>query len=334
MIYRKERCEEKMATLCDASKYEILYDLKEGEYSEKMVGGIRTRTIRAGDSLEVESFPITRIEPAARAEWRKRGTSAAQERLNLKNARKKVRRLMESNFTSVDYVLHLTFDYGFVDRAFCNLRQARDEMEALGYPMDDDSARRIIRNFILRLKRLIKRMGGDPKEFKYIYVIETTKEPRDEDPEPLPARYHYHMVISSMGILRMEDINALWDFGYTKTQALDFRFNGLEGLSKYITKQKRFTRRFAHSRNLKEPEVRVSDRKISRRRAALMAADMQANGREILEKIYPGYAAEEVEVKYSDFVAGAYIYARLRRRIEPGGSKKRKGGGSYGKRTD
>lgn len=305
-----------MAAWTDAAKYEILYDLKDGEYAREQVGGIRTKTIRAGDSLEVEAFPMVRINADAKTEYRRRGTSAAQEKLNLKNRRKRVRRLLETNFSSVDYILHLTFDYGFIDRAFCNLEQARREMEEQGYPMDDEDARRIIRNFLLRLKRLIKRKGGDPKQFKYIYVIETTKEPRDEDMNALPARYHYHLVISSMDLITIEDINVLWDWGYTKTQALDFRFNGLEGLSKYITKQKRFARRYAHSRNLKEPEIRVSDRKISRRRAAMMAADIQANGREILEKIYPGYALEECTVRYSDFAAGTYIYARLRRRAE------------------
>ena len=57
----------------------------------------------------------------------------------------------------------------------------------------------------------------------------------------------------------------------------------------------------------------MSSRKISRRRAAQIAADVQANAREIFEKIYPGYTLQEAEVKYSDFVAGAYIYARMRR---------------------
>jgi hypothetical protein len=39
------------------------------------------------------------------------------------------------------------------------------------------------------------------------------------------------------------------------------------------------------------------------------------DGKDILEKLYPEYRLEEVPVvKYSDFVAGAYIYARMRRR--------------------
>lgn len=298
----------------DGSRYEILYDLPKGEYSSREVGGTSTRTIRAGDSLEVECFPIIHVSQDARREARRRASTKAQENLNLKNARKHIRRLMEKNFTSADYVLHPTFNYGFVDRAFANMEAERRAWEESGFPMNDDDTRRIMKNFIARIRRLIKRKGGNPADFKYIYVIETTKEPRDSDFNALPARYHYHMVISSLGILTPEDLASLWGYGYTKAEPLDFRFNGLEGLSKYITKQRRFTRRWARSKNLQEPDVRVSSRKVSRRRAAQIAADVQANAREIFEKIYPGYALEEAEVKYSDFVAGAYIYARLRKR--------------------
>lgn len=303
-----------MVKRTDAAKYEILYDLPQGEYGEKEVGGIKTRTIRAGDSLEVEAFPITQVSAEAKREAIHRKSTKAQERLNLRNARKRIRRLAEHNFKAGDIVLHPTFDYGFFDRAFCNTMEIRREMEAMGIPMDEDSARKIIKNFIARIRRLIKRRGGDPAAFKYIYVIETTKEPRDEDFNALPARYHYHMIISSMGILTSEDLAALWKFGYVKAEPLDFRFNGLEGLCTYITKQRKFTRRWAHSKNLQEPDVKESCRKISRRRAAQIAADVQANAREIMEKVYPGYALEDCEVRYSDFIAGAYIYARMRRR--------------------
>ena len=49
----------------DTSRYEILFDLPKGEYNAAEVGGIRTRTVRAGDTLEVECYPLTRIGPAA-----------------------------------------------------------------------------------------------------------------------------------------------------------------------------------------------------------------------------------------------------------------------------
>jgi hypothetical protein len=298
----------------DTMKYEILFDLQEGEVDEKEIGGIRTKTIRAGDSLEVESFPITQVSAEAKREYRNRRSSKAQERLNLKNAQKRLRRLAETNFKPGDIVLHPTYNYGIIDRGFASVDSIRKDMETSGIPMDDEEARKKIKNFIAKIRRYIKRMGGDPKEFKYIYVIETTKEPRDDDFNALPARYHYHMIISSLGILTAEALQAMWTQGYVKAEPLDFRFNGIAGLCKYITKQRKFTRRWAHSKNLREPEEKTSNRRISRRRAAQIAADVQGNAREIFEKIYPGYALEEAEVRYSDFVAGAYIYARMRRR--------------------
>ena len=303
-----------MVTHTDASRYEILYDLKEGEYADTAVGGIRTRTIRAGDSLEVESYPLIRVNQAAIRERKRRKSTPSQIALNLKNARKRMRRLLEANFGAGDLVLHPTFDYGVVDYGMENMADVRRGWEQQGFPMDDYDARRIIRNFIDRVRRRIKKRGGNPKKLKYLYVIETTKEPRDDDPAELPARYHYHMIMSGLGILTIEDINELWGFGYTKAQPVDMRFNGLAGFTNSITKQRKKTRRWAHSKNLREPEIRVSDRKISRRRASQVARDVQAFGKEIFEKIYPGYELQEAEVQYSDFVAGAFIYARMRRR--------------------
>lgn len=297
----------------DASKYEILYDLPEGEYTATEVGAIRTRTVRAGDSLEVESFPIVRICDGMRREYKKRKSGNAQQILNRKNSEKRFRRLLETNFGAGDWVLHPTYDYGFIDRGFMNPRDTIKALESAGYPMDDEDAVRILRNFFRRIKTRIKQKGGDPKAFKYMYVVEATRIPRDGEINPLPPRYHYHIVMSGMGVLTIGDINECWQYGFAKAEPLDMRFNGLEGLSNYFLKQRRGKRKWASSKNLKKPDENISDRKISRRRAAQIATDVQHNGREIMEKLYPGYRCERVEVKYSDFVAGAYIYARMRR---------------------
>lgn len=299
----------------DAAKYELLYDLPEGEYSRTEVGAQRTKSFRAGDTIEIECSPIVYIPDGARRERRTRQTSKSQLILNRRKAEDRFRRLCEANFGPGDWVAHPTYDYGFVDRGFSNNRDTIRAIEAAGYPTNDDEAKRIISNFFRRLRDRVKRKGGDPKAFKYIYVVEATRIPRDGDIDPLPPRYHYHMIFSGMdGLITINDINELWQYGYSKAQPVDDRFNGLEGLSNYFVKQRRGKRKWASSKNLKQPEVRVSDRKISRRRAAMIAQDVQHNGREILEALYPGYSCERVEVKYSDFVAGAYIYARLRRR--------------------
>lgn len=298
----------------EAWRYEILYDLPEGEYNPAEVGGTRTKTIRAGDSLEVESFPIVYVSDGAKRERKTRKSGKSQQMLNRINAEKKFRRLVENNFTSGDWVAHPTYDYGFVDRGFANVNDTIKALREAGYPMDDEEAVRVMRNFIRRLKKRVQQKGGDPKQLKYVYVVEATRLPRDGEINPLPPRYHYHMVFSSQGVITINDINELWQYGFSKAQPVDTRFNGLEGLSNYFLKQRRGKRKWSSSKNLKKPEEKVSNRKISRRRAAMIADDVQHNGREIMEKLYPGYSCERIEVKYSDFIAGAYIYARMRRR--------------------
>lgn len=300
--------------LSDASRYEILFDLPKGAADQREVGAYKTKTIRAGDSIEVEAFPMVRISDGAKREAKRRKSTAAQDALNLNNTRKHVRRLLEENFSEDDYALHPTFNYGVIDPGMINKDDLRKEMERAGLPMDEDDARRMIKNYIKRIRRHIKRMGGDPKALRYLYTIESTKEPKGDEPDPLPAHYHYHMAIGRIpGILEMEDLIAMWTDGYAKCEKLDFRFNGLEGFAKYITKQKKIMRRWARSKNLREPKETISHRKISRKRAALIADDVRANAREIFEKLYPGYRLEAAEVKHSDFVAGAFIYARMRK---------------------
>ena len=307
----------------ETSRYEILYDLPGGEYARSEVGGIRTRTIRAGDTLEVECYPIARITQAAERERMRRASSPAQERLNLANARKRVRRLLEANFAPGDHAVHPTWDYGVIDYAALNHADALAEMERSGLPMCEDDARRALSNYVRRVKNRCRRNGGDPREVRYLYVLEVTREPRDEDPRPLPPRYHAHMAVHAPCVTR-EELEALWGEGYCNADRLDFHDNGLAAFARYITKQRglartggdgRVFRRFAYSKNLKKPVERISDRKVSRRRAEMVARDVRAFGREIFEKLYPEYrCAEEPAVRFSDFVAGAYIFARMRRR--------------------
>ena len=301
----------------DSKKYEILYDLPQGEVAEKQLGGVRTRTIRAGDTLEIEAYPLIAVDNTAREEYRKRSTSVAQQKVNLNNAMKRIRRLCEANFGAGDFIMHPTFDYGAVEYGFVNKADKRAEWERLGYPQDEDEARRKIKNFIDRVRRYVKRCGKDPKQLKYLYVIENTREPQDGDINALPAHYHYHLAISGCGCLTINMLNELWGYGYTKAEPVDMRYNGLKGFATYIakrvTKQSRKTR-WACSKNMTQPVEKVSDRKISRRRLGQIARDVQYAGKEILEAIYPGYRLmEEPVVRYSDFVAGAYIYARMRR---------------------
>ena len=295
--------------LRDAGEYEILFDLSEGEYQRTEVGGIRTRTIRAGESLEVECYPLTRIGGAARTEARRRQNDFMLE-VNRRITEKKIRRLIEQNFTTEDWVLTLTYDYGAVDkfRRWGNEAQ----MTALGIPEDDRDVKRDLKNYWRRIKREMSAHGEDAAEFKHIWKVESTKG---------DTQYHAHVVVHAPGLTR-EELQRLWPYGAITADNLRLGDGGAAGLARYLSKRGQMERadesgsrirRWGHSKNLKEPRVTVSDRKVSRRRAQLVAEDVQRNGREIFEALYPGYQAIEVTVKFSGFVAGAYIFARLRK---------------------
>lgn len=291
--------------------YEILYDLPAGEYDQRVIGGIQSKTIRAGTSLEVICTPITRVDAGAKREAVRRKSTPAQQRLNQRNTQLRIMRLAECNFTREDYFVTLTWEYPAEDPGMANAEDMAAAYEAAGVPWEMEGAARAWTNYINRVRRREKKLGGDPKAVRYIDVIESGK---DNPMGGLPAKYHIHALIHAPSLTDL-DLKDLWPYGFTRCDRIDMEHEGAERLSKYLTKQRRYERRWGHSRNLVEPVETVSCRKVSRRRAAKVAEDVRQYGREIFERLYPGYRCVEFpEVRYSDFVAGARIYARMRRR--------------------
>lgn len=288
--------------------YEILYDLPAGEYDGRLVEGIRTVTIRAGKSLEVMCHPIARRWPVeAKREARRRRTSPAMEKVNARNLELNIMRLMEMNFTNRAMVFTGTFEYPIEDDPGMMNRDGLWEIwMKRKLPEGVEDVRRMVRNFLQRIRNRTE----NPKELKWILRIE---EGAKESALGLPPRYHVHMLIEA-GELTQDAISALWPFGFTRCDRFDVNHDGPARLARYMTKNKRGGRWVSHSRNLKKPEPRVSDRAMSRRRAMKVAGDVYGEGREILEKLYPGYRLmESPRVTFSDYMPGAYIYARMRR---------------------
>ena len=299
----------------DTSGMEILFDRSEGELDRDSVGGTITKTIRSGAMLEVECFPCSRRgkRSEAVAEVTRRVSTPAQARLNQKNTQKKVHRLLEANFSPKDIVGVLTWDYGQLEYARMNGGDIEKTAEKIGLPTDADEAKHQTKLFLQRVKRLFRRKGGDPTEFKWLYVVEMGKEPRDEDPHPI-RKFHVHLAFSGQGLDR-DLVEALWPFGHGNMDRVQVYSGGLARIANYITKQRHTWRRWAHSQNLKNPRITRSRYKVSPGKLSRLAVNVRVNANEIFEKLYPGYVLDEwPTVSYSDFVAGAYIYARLRRR--------------------
>ena len=268
------------------------------ERSDIRVGkmGYRTKTTKAGRMLEFDIYPIFGREQEKQA--RRAMMQVTPERMrqvNLYNARRRIVQLANANFGEED--LHLTLTYA----------QAPDYHQA----------QKDVRNFLCRLRRL-RRKAGLP-ELKYIYAIEDNQAGRK-------TRLHVHMLLSG-GISR-EAIEALWAKGYANADRLQPDENGLAAIARYIIKQgdsgeTRGRRRWCASRNLRKPQVRVSDTKLSNTKVKRLARELPQEAREVLRRVYPGYEYVALEVHFSDRVDGVYIRGTMRR-IEREGSNGRK----------
>lgn len=274
-----------------AERYESLFDQDcdgvngaDNAIRAREPGRYRCKTIKHGNQLDVEIFPIwdtsSEVRKAKAAVTRK-----SQAALNEKNARKKLVRKINENFTNRDIEITLTY---------------ADE-----YVPDVEGARRDMQNYIRRVKRWRKSHGMS--EMKYVYVIEYAGE------DGAPKRVHHHIIMTGMD---RNEAERLWGKGRANSARLQPDEYGLEGIARYITKSlPRFKseKRWACSKNLKEPQETIADTKISRRKAAMLAHDSEAYGKELFEHLYPGYCFNDISVKTSTYVAGAYIYVRMRR---------------------
>lgn len=273
-----------------AEKYEFLFDQSEQVLQQQAewilrhrdVARYRAKTIKAGDVLEVEVYPLWNTkQEASRA--KRHTTRQAQKNLNDRNAKKRLIRKINANFTEDDICITLTY-------------------KGQQLP-DEEQARRDIKNYLRRVKTYRKKNGMS--DLKYIYVIEFGgKDGRRK-------RVHHHVIMSGMD---RDAAERLWQKGFANTRRLQPNEYGLEALARYITKEPKGSKRWCASRNLVEPKETKSDNKISKRRAMQMAVDFDEAPHRIFAQLFPDYDFTDCSVKWSNFVAGAYIYAKMHKR--------------------
>lgn len=135
-----------------------------------------------------------------------------------------------------------------------------------------------------------------------MYVIEGAAEGK---------RVHLHLVLQS-GIGR-DEVEALWQKGYCNADRIRAIDGSIKGLATYLAKDPKGKKRWGASRGLKKPEVKIYDHKITRKKAREMATDAESFAAALV-KLYPNYRATEINPpKYSEFVAGVYLCAEMRR---------------------
>ncbi len=250
----------------------------------------REKRIYSGNMLEVEIYPISHKERNLPRKKKEKESSYKQKNLNDKNAKKKLIRLINTNFTDNDLIGHLTYD-------------------KVHLPKTPDEAYKNLVNYMKRIKRYRKKHGLS--DLKYIAVTEYHEaNPKDKRTR---VRIHHHIAMSGMNREMAEQI---WGKGArTNCRKLSADEFGYEGFARYITKDPQGAKRWTQSKNLKKPLVKINDYKFSKKKTQQLA--MYLEDRELFEKLYPGYTYTECKSYINDVTAGTQIYIKMRKKAEP-----------------
>ncbi len=239
-----------------------------------------TKTIQSGNQFEVEIYPeFTKRE---RGDFKLERVNKAQRNLNDKNARKRLERLINTNFSDGDYWITLTYEPG-------------------KEPKDIDDALKNIRNYIKRIN--YRRKKENIGKAKYIYVTEYAAKGKK-------IRCHHHLIMDSA--LPMDMIEKLWDKGRRnniRRTATDEC--GLSGLAQYLSKDPNGNKRWCASTNLKRPKEHKSYSRIKSSHVKKMV-EGKLNIKEFAERQYKNKIYLYEDIRYNEFNSRFYIYIRMR----------------------
>lgn len=251
---------------------------KKGQDKMRKIG--QEMIYKAGAYMDLQAYPVYKKQ----GQRAKRGkpTSEVQQKINERNSKLKLTRLLHTNFTSDDIEIHLTYSEDCL-------------------PADAREALRDIQNYIRRLRKYYK-----GKELKYIVITETGAE---------NGRFHHHITISG-GVSR-DILEEEWKKGFANSKRLQFTDKGLQGLANYMTKQKLAFRRWNCSKNLIKPTEKVRHNRVSQKKLKEMYQYQEQNGEKALinhygdyfKKLYPDYRIIEVKIIANDVNKGYYMYA-------------------------
>jgi len=305
-----------------SEKYLYLFDNTVGQQlnfediRNRDVFRYRVKTIDAGPVRELEIYPLWNTRNEIR--MAKKETREAQQKLNERNARKKLSRLINTNFTDRDIVVTPTYNSQYVSLP------------------SEDQALADVRFYLRKVREYRQAHGLD--DLKYIYVTEHAEENSKK------TRIHHHIIMSGMD---RNDAELIWDYvmlsgrfkpqakklwkylltphaertgpapehpfsGWVNSRRLQPDEYGFEKLANYLAKDPKGSKRWGASRNLKQyTRLSYSDHKISKRKAEQLAMDIDSEGRELLESMFPDYQFTASEIRRSTIVAGVYIYLKM-----------------------
>lgn len=244
---------------------------------------IRESVYVCGDYMEADIYPVFQAPGKRRAKCKP--SSAVQEKLNQRNAERKITRIAHANFTQEDVAVHLTYETP---------------------PESLEQAQRDLYNYLRRVKRRMKKQGI---ELRYISCTELGKK---------SGRVHHHVIMS--GGLDRDVLEEIWGKGYANSKRLQFADDGITGLTRYIAKDRLFYKRWNGSRNLIRPEPVVRDGAVTLDELDRMEeAIEEKRGWEYFQDRYEGYELIEATCVRNEINRGSYIHVDMRRKARRGG---------------
>lgn len=280
-----------MKKLYEDYKYDEIFDkllplqTKEDEIEDLRMNSRYSyivKTTTSGNMVESEIYPVYKCKHDIPRAKERKDSSIFQKKLNEKNKKKKIFRLVNNNFISEDLFIELSYNDNYVP--------------------NEERARKDMKNYIERIRRYRKKMGLP--ELKYIYAIGFGEE------EGKKIRIHHHIIMSGMD----RDIaEKLWGKGRANSKRLqpDSGTGWFEEASNYIAKQG--NKRWASSKNLKEPTVTKNRTRLTKRKTEKLVKEINSF-KEKFEEIYPNCNYKDSKVFYSDIVSGYYIYTRMKKK--------------------
>ncbi|WP_261805667.1 rolling circle replication-associated protein [Lapidilactobacillus luobeiensis] len=258
----------------------------------------REKKIDTGRYREVDIIPRT----LAAEQTAKRGTRSKkvrisrpqQQSLNEKNSKRYLLQLANGNFGKGD--LHVTCTYS-------------DEY----LPETVKEAEKEITNYLRRISYRRKKKGLDP--LKYILVTEYKLTDAG-----WTKRIHHHIIMNA-GLDR-DEVEGIWSkhghqMGYVNADRIQVNQNGLEALTRYLTKDPQGRKRWSSSRNLVRPCQRTNDYKYRTSKIESLA-EQSDQAWEYFAKKYPKYDLVAIDqVYYED--TGWHVYLRLWQKTRPRG---------------
>lgn len=231
----------------------------------------------SGDYMEVDVFPVRKTSCSRSA--KAKPTRPVQQLLNERNSARKLTWLIQENFGPKDYMCELSYPADF--------------------PYDKAVTGREFSCFLRNVKNAYKKANID---FCSIYIPEIGEK---------NGRPHYHLVCS--GELGAQILKDKWNkrftdnpkVSYIHTSHLVFTKTGLAGAAFYLCKDQRLRyRSYVCSKNLKQPNQKQRDGRISRRKLQELRNDIY--NAESFEKLYPGYVFVDADPRIDMYNISEY----------------------------